>query len=150
VLDLDVFATARVVERRSGRCGDRQCANLCRLETAVVEVGGERRRVVSGGNCPKYDERSEVGAKLPREAPNPYRERAELVEELLREAGVGAAEAGAGPQARPPRGGGGPPPPPGRARRGSGRAGGGGGGGRRGGGRPGGRPPASACPPPIT
>ncbi len=94
-LNLDVFAAARVVERRSGRCGDRQCANLCRLETAVVEVAGERRRVVSGGNCPKYDERSEVGAKLPREAPNPYRERAELIEELLREAGGdGAAPAG--------------------------------------------------------
>ena len=77
-IDLEVFASARVVERKSGRCGDRDCANLCRLETAIVEVAGQRRRVVSGGNCPKYDARSEVGAKLPKDAPNPYRERAEL------------------------------------------------------------------------
>ena len=36
---------------------------------------GERRKVVSGGQCPKYDEVSPAGEKLPREAPNPYRER---------------------------------------------------------------------------
>ena len=93
-IDLEVFASARVVSRKSGRCGDRQCANLCRLETAIVEVAGERRRVISGGNCPKYDERSEVGAKLPKDAPNPYRERDELLAELLAEAARGAAAAG--------------------------------------------------------
>ena len=96
-VDLDVFAAARVVERKSGRCGDRHCANLCRLETAVVEVAGERRRVVSGGNCPKYDDRSEVGAKLPKDAPNPYRERDELLAALR---GPRArADAAAGPLA---------------------------------------------------
>ncbi len=93
-IDLDVFASARVVERKSGRCGDKHCANLCRLETAIVEVAGERRRVVSGGNCPKYDERSEVGAKLPQDAPNPYRERDELLAELLGEAARAAAAGG--------------------------------------------------------
>ena len=87
-IDLEIFASARVVERKSGRCGDRDCANLCRLETAIVEVAGRRRRVVSGGNCPKYDARSEVGAKLPKDAPNPYRERDELRAGLLRELGV--------------------------------------------------------------
>jgi activator of 2-hydroxyglutaryl-CoA dehydratase/predicted nucleotide-binding protein (sugar kinase/HSP70/actin superfamily) len=95
-VDLDIFAAARVVERKSGRCGDRHCANLCRLETAVVEVAGERRRVVSGGNCPKYDDRSEVGAKLPQDAPNPYRERDELLTVLVAES---AADAAAGPLA---------------------------------------------------
>ena len=84
-----------MVERKSGRCGDRHCANLCRLETAIVEVAGERRRVVSGGNCPKYDERSEVGAKLPKDAPSPYRERDELL--------AGSAGRGARPMRRPAR-----------------------------------------------
>ena len=96
-IDLDVFASARVVERKSGRCGDRRCANLCRLETAIVEVAGERRRIVSGGNCPKYDERSEVGAKLAKDAPNPYRERDELLAGLL--GGTARAAASAGPLA---------------------------------------------------
>jgi activator of 2-hydroxyglutaryl-CoA dehydratase/predicted nucleotide-binding protein (sugar kinase/HSP70/actin superfamily) len=93
-IDLEVFASARVVERTSGRCGDRECANLCRLETAIVEVAGQRRRVVSGGNCPKYDARSEVGAKLPKDAPNPYRERDELRAALLRELGIEATGPG--------------------------------------------------------
>jgi activator of 2-hydroxyglutaryl-CoA dehydratase/predicted nucleotide-binding protein (sugar kinase/HSP70/actin superfamily) len=93
--DLDVFLGARVVARKTGRCGDKHCRNLCRLETATIDVAGERRRVVSGGNCPKYDERSEAGAKLPKDAPNAYRERRELVERLLGE----AADAAAGPLA---------------------------------------------------
>ena len=96
-IDLDVFTAARVVERKSGRCGDKNCANLCRLETAIVEVAGERRRVISGGNCPKYDKRSEVGAKLPKDAPSPYRERDELLAGLLDEAA--RADAAAGPLA---------------------------------------------------
>ena len=83
--DLGVFLEARVVSRKTRRCADKQCSNLCRLEIAVVEVAGERRRVVSGGNCPKYDERSEIGAKLPKDAPNPYRERGELLASLLAE-----------------------------------------------------------------
>ena len=97
VFDLDVFLSATVLERKTRRCADKQCSNLCRLEIAVVEVAGERRRVVSGGNCPKYDERSEMGAKLPKDAPNPYRERAELLAGLLDE----AAQVAAGSAGRP-------------------------------------------------
>ena len=93
-IDLDVFASARVRRAQERRCGDKQCANLCRLEIAIIEVAGERRRMVSGGNCPKYDERSEVGAKLPKDAPNPYRERDELLAELLGEAARAAAAGG--------------------------------------------------------
>ncbi len=95
--DLDVFLSARVLERKTRRCADKQCSNLCRLEVAVIEVAGERRRIVSGGNCPKYDERSEMGAKLPKDAPNPYRERTELLTSLLDEAALVAA----GPSRRP-------------------------------------------------
>ena len=50
-VDLDVFAAARVVERKSGRCGDKHCANLCRLEIGRRRGGrrapprGERRQL---------------------------------------------------------------------------------------------------------
>ena len=98
-IDPATFLSARVVERKTGRCGDRQCSNLCRLETAIIDVGGERRRVVSGGNCPKYDERAEVGGKLPQDAPAPYRERTALLDEVLAAAKRDAASAAAGPLA---------------------------------------------------
>ncbi len=38
-----------------------------------------REKVVSGGQCPKYDAVSAGGDKLPKDAPNPYRERDELL-----------------------------------------------------------------------
>lgn len=82
-LDLSPVLKARVVERRTFRCQDRTCQNLCRIESAAVEVGGERRRVVSGGSCPKYDAVSTGARKLPKDAPNPFLERRRLLEELL-------------------------------------------------------------------
>jgi activator of 2-hydroxyglutaryl-CoA dehydratase/predicted nucleotide-binding protein (sugar kinase/HSP70/actin superfamily) len=97
-IDLARFLSAEVVERREGRCGDKQCRNLCRLETAIVKVAGERRRIVSGGTCPKYDTVASVGRKLPQDAPNPYRERDELLAAVIGEAGAAtSAAAPAGP-----------------------------------------------------
>ena len=90
-IDLSRILTARVAERREFRCRDRSCRNFCRVESAAVEVAGERRKVVSGGTCPKYDAVSAGGRKLPKEAPNPYRERAELLQGLLDEDHVGPA-----------------------------------------------------------
>jgi len=87
--DLRRLATAGVLERREQRCGDASCGNYCRIETAVISVGGERRTIRSGGNCPRYQERGQVGRKLPREAPSPFREREALLSEVLeRRAGV--------------------------------------------------------------
>ncbi|MBM3147148.1 MAG: hypothetical protein FJ000_04545, partial [Actinobacteria bacterium] len=89
-LDLRRVLAARVVSRREGRCGDTACGNLCRIETAQVEVGGELRTIRSGGNCPKYEERAVGGKKLPRDAPNPFRARREWLTRVLDEA-VGPA-----------------------------------------------------------
>jgi activator of 2-hydroxyglutaryl-CoA dehydratase/predicted nucleotide-binding protein (sugar kinase/HSP70/actin superfamily) len=84
-IDLARVLGARVAGRRELQCKDRDCANACRLELAEVDVAGERRRVVSGGQCPKYDDVSSVGEKLPKDAPNPYREREDLLLGLLAE-----------------------------------------------------------------
>ena len=95
-IDLTRVLAARVAGRREFQCKDRDCRNLCRLELAEVDVDGERAKVVSGGQCPKYDDASADGDKLPKDAPNPYREREELVETLLQEAMADApAPAGA-------------------------------------------------------
>lgn len=84
--DLCRLLNARVVSRREGRCGDAACGNLCRIETARIDVAGEVHTVRSGGNCPKYEERTAAGRKLPREAPNPFRERLEWRARVLAEA----------------------------------------------------------------
>ena len=84
-IDLARVLGARVAGRREFQCKDRDCFNACRLELAEVDVLGERRKVVSGGQCPKYDDVSTTGEKLPKDAPNPYRERDDLLLELLAE-----------------------------------------------------------------
>ena len=81
-LDLARLLDARIVERREFRCRDSGCDSLCRIESAVVEIAGERRTVTSGGNCPKYDVTSAV-AKLPKGTIDPFRERGELLERTL-------------------------------------------------------------------
>ncbi len=89
-VDLERVLHARVADRRSLQCRDRDCQNLCRLEVAEIEIAGERERVVSGGQCPKYDQIAAVGRKLPKNAPSPYKEREALVEELTAFAPVDA------------------------------------------------------------
>ncbi len=84
-IDLSRLLAAQVAGRRELQCKDRDCTNACRLELAEVDVFGERRRVVSGGQCPKYDDVSSAGEKLPKDAPNPYRAREELLLGLLAE-----------------------------------------------------------------
>ena len=88
-VDLTRMLSARVAGRREFQCGDRDCLNSCHLELAEIAVGGAVEKVVSGGQCPKYDAVSAAGEKLPRDAPNPYRERETLLSSLLDEEAVG-------------------------------------------------------------
>jgi predicted nucleotide-binding protein (sugar kinase/HSP70/actin superfamily) len=96
-LDLARLAEASVVERREFRCKDRHCQNFCRVESATVAVGDTETRIVSGGSCPKYDDASAGGRKLPKDAPNAFREREEALARILDAEIAGAAEAGGGP-----------------------------------------------------
>lgn len=92
-IDLERVLEARVVGRRRFQCRDRECVNACHLELAEVDVAGEREKIVSGGQCPKYDDVAAVGHKLPRDAPAPYREREALLTSIVEEARAGAAGA---------------------------------------------------------
>ena len=104
-VDLTRMLSARVAGRREFQCGDRDCLNSCHLELAEIAVGGAVEKVVSGGQCPKYDAVSAAGEKLPKDAPNPYREREALLSSLLdEEAGDGTGDGGeAGAPRRVPR-----------------------------------------------
>ena len=102
-IDLTRVLDVRVAGRREFQCGDRDCLNSCHLELAEIDVGGSTAKIVSGGQCPKYDAVSAAGEKLPKDAPNPYRERDGLLQVLIDEeaaadapaAGGGTGEAGA-------------------------------------------------------
>ncbi len=89
--DLSRVLEARVAGRREFQCKDRDCRNLCHLELAEIDVDGVREKIVSGGQCPKYDAVSAAGEKLPKDAPSPYREREVLLGDLLAEAAAGGS-----------------------------------------------------------
>ena len=93
-IDLARMQGARVAGRREFQCGDRDCRNSCHLELAEIVVGGAVEKIVSGGQCPKYDAVSAAGEKLPKTAPNPYRERDDLLQALLEEETERAGGAG--------------------------------------------------------
>ncbi|NLE73820.1 MAG: hypothetical protein GX604_04210 [Actinobacteria bacterium] len=93
-LDLSALLEARIVERRTFRCSDRNCLNMCRIESAAVDVQGERRRIVSGGSCPKYEAVSASGRKLPKDAPNAFAQRRQLLDEILARHAVPAEDRG--------------------------------------------------------
>ena len=102
-VDLARVLDARVAGRREFQCGDRDCRNSCHLELAEIDVGGAVEKIVSGGQCPKYDAVSAAGEKLPKAAPNPYRERDDLLQALLdEETGRAGAPATRRPAAPPP------------------------------------------------
>ncbi len=62
-------------------CGG--AGNKCRIDRLTTVVGGDRRRFTWGGGCSLYDKGTRK-KKLPDRAPDPFRERAELVADLVR------------------------------------------------------------------
>jgi activator of 2-hydroxyglutaryl-CoA dehydratase/predicted nucleotide-binding protein (sugar kinase/HSP70/actin superfamily) len=86
-LELARFLDARVerkdtfVCRSSSGCGG--SGNACRVERIRTRVQGERRAFSWGGSCSLHDGGTRA-RKLPDGAPDPFRERAELVEAVLR------------------------------------------------------------------
>ena len=66
-------------------CGG--AGNKCRIDSIRTIVGGERQRFTWGGGCSLYDKGTRK-KKLPDLAPDPFREREELVNELTGRFGV--------------------------------------------------------------
>ena len=78
-VDLGLVQQADVIERSEFQCRDRDCDTLCVIERATVEVAGQRRKVLSGGACPRYEVSTAGRAKLPQGAPSAFARREELV-----------------------------------------------------------------------
>ena len=86
-------------------CGG--AGNKCRIDSIRTIVGGERQRFTWGGGCSLYDKGTRK-KKLPDLAPDPFREREELVKELLgRIAGRSDSSSSSTPESKRARGRGG-------------------------------------------
>jgi predicted CoA-substrate-specific enzyme activase len=85
-LDPDRFLGARIEERDAFTCkSTRGCGgagNLCRIDSIRTVVAGKRQRFVWGGACSLYGNGGRK-KKLPDRSPDPFREREELVRELI-------------------------------------------------------------------
>lgn len=85
-LAAEVIAKETIVCRSTKGCGG--AGNRCRIDRLSTLVDGQQQRFLWGGNCSLYD-RGAGRAKLPDLAPDPFRDREALLDQLLEE---GAAE----------------------------------------------------------
>ena len=85
-LDPNRFLSTQIAERATFTCkSTRGCGgagNLCRIDSIRTLVAGKQQRFVWGGACSLYDNGSRK-KKLPDRSPDPFREREELVRELI-------------------------------------------------------------------
>jgi len=85
-LDLGRFLGAEVERRDHFVCKSKKgcggVGNHCRIERLSTRVAGERQRFTWGGGCSLYD-RGTGRTKLPDGAPDPFREREGLIDDLL-------------------------------------------------------------------
>lgn len=79
-LDLKEFLSAEIVERSEFACKDSECKTLCPIEKTKIRFHGEIKTAVSGGACPKFEITAQSMKKLPKDAPNPFEERAQLLD----------------------------------------------------------------------
>ena len=82
---LEPFLDAEVVGSSEMQCRDKACQTLCRIEKTAVAVNGEQRTVLSGGACPKFEISTAARPKLDKAAPSAFDERAQLLEQMIRE-----------------------------------------------------------------
>jgi len=86
-LDLERFLGARIEKKSTFVCksskGCGGAGNKCRIDQIQTVVDGRRQRFTWGGACSLHD-RGTGKRKLPDGAPNPFREREELVQEIIR------------------------------------------------------------------
>ena len=84
-LDLDPFLGASIEASSTFTCKDEQCQTVCPIQRTVVRVGEARRTTLSGGECPKFEESTRDQSKLPKDAPDPFAQRAALLAGLERQ-----------------------------------------------------------------
>ena len=94
-LDLRAFLDARVLAKDTFVCtSNKGCGgagNKCRIDRIQTLVGGEKKRFLWGGGCSMYSSGPRSGG-LPDNAPDPFRERRELIREYEEKTAAGAGK----------------------------------------------------------
>ena len=83
-LDAREILAAEITGRTEFRCQDKKCQTLCPIERTTISVDGQSRVAISGGACPKFEISTKSQPKLEKDAPNPFEQRAALVESYVR------------------------------------------------------------------
>ena len=84
-LDLSQMLNADIVERSEFICRDSTCQTMCPIDRTTISFNGEKKVATSGGACPKYEIAAGAGQKLPKDAPNPFKERYDLIASCKKE-----------------------------------------------------------------
>ncbi|MBU1241518.1 CoA activase [Myxococcota bacterium] len=86
-VSMDAFTGARLISRDSFVCkstvGCGGSGNKCRIDRLGVEVAGQVNKFVWGGSCSLYDKGNRRGFNLPDRAPDPFRERRDLLDDYI-------------------------------------------------------------------
>ncbi len=83
---------AKVVGQKEIQCRDKKCATLCNISKTTIAVRDQKRTVVSGGACPKYEISTASRPKLALDAPSAFDARTALLEPYLRRSGSSGRE----------------------------------------------------------
>jgi activator of 2-hydroxyglutaryl-CoA dehydratase/predicted nucleotide-binding protein (sugar kinase/HSP70/actin superfamily) len=79
-LESEAILAAEITGRSEFLCRDSKCQTFCPIERTTISVGDQSRVAVSGGACPKFEVSTATQPKLEKEAPNPFEQRAALLE----------------------------------------------------------------------
>ncbi len=79
-LDLSLLLEARITDRSEFTCRDADCQTMCPIEKVTISFNGSEQTAMAGGACPKYEELKAGAGKLAKDAPDPFKQRAELIE----------------------------------------------------------------------
>ncbi|MBI4512412.1 MAG: hypothetical protein HY698_22460, partial [Deltaproteobacteria bacterium] len=78
-LEIASLLEAEVAERSQLVCRDEQCQTLCAIDRTVVRLGKRHETTLTGGACPKFEVSTKDQPKLPKDAPDPFKQREALV-----------------------------------------------------------------------
>jgi activator of 2-hydroxyglutaryl-CoA dehydratase/predicted nucleotide-binding protein (sugar kinase/HSP70/actin superfamily) len=84
-LEAEAILAAEITGRSEFRCRDSKCQTFCPIERTTIYVGDQKRVAVSGGACPKFEVSTATQPKLEKEAPNPFEQRAALLQSYVTE-----------------------------------------------------------------
>ncbi len=79
-MDISLLLEAQITERSEFTCKDPKCDTLCPIEKVKISFNGNQKIAMAGGACPKYELSKTGRDKLPKDAPDPFKQRDALIQ----------------------------------------------------------------------